>query len=140
MVTVNLFLLVLNCLLNLDSTLFSVIRRDFNCSESIEVIANPPDRISTVDDDDRPCSSLFLLRRCTLVTLDGPPFRSTCSTSLHRVTWLLSLMAGVEANPDPYWNQLRLGVFNARGAAKKSADLVDLMFDNKLDVMAVSGT
>ena len=49
-------------------------------------------------------------------------------------------MAGVEVNPGPYRNQLRLGVFNAEGAVQKSACLADLMFDNKLDVMAVSET
>ena len=49
-------------------------------------------------------------------------------------------MAGIEANPGTYQNQLRLRVFNARGAAQKSADLADLMLDNKLDVMVVSDT
>ena len=48
-------------------------------------------------------------------------------------------MADVEANPGPYRNQLRPGVLNAGGAAQKSG-LADLMFYNKLDVMAVSET
>ena len=49
-------------------------------------------------------------------------------------------MAGVGANSGPYRNQLRLGVFNAEGAAQKSTGLADLMFDNELDVMEVSET
>ena len=47
-------------------------------------------------------------------------------------------MAGIKANPGPYRNQLHLGVFNAGGATHKSTGLADIMFDNKLKVMAVS--
>ena len=104
-----------------------------------QAVANPPDRISSPDDDNRPCSGFFLLCRCTLVTLDGPPFRSTCSISLHRVCNMAIVTNGwCRSEPGPYRNQLRQGVFNTGGAAQKSAGLVDLMFDNKLNVMAVS--
>ena len=47
MAAVYLFLLVLNSLLNLDSTPFSVTRHDFNCSEATEAVAHPADRLST---------------------------------------------------------------------------------------------
>ena len=34
-------LFVLNCSLNMDTTLCSVVHRDFNCSEATEAVANP---------------------------------------------------------------------------------------------------
>ena len=68
------------------------------------------------------------------------PFRPRSRRSILTsfIAFLLLTVLTVESNPGPAG--IRLGVFNARGANRKGAQLDDLIRDHELDVLALNET
>jgi len=131
-------------------TLSSAVRYWMNCYSSANYSCRPFYDLTVVntsaielhsvrDHDHRPAANVYNVSPALLWSHPpgSVPFRPRSRRSIV-TSFIAFLLLTVESNPGPAC--IRLGVFNARGANRKGAQLDDLIRDHELDVLALNET